>query len=597
MAAFAATLFLFAPAAPAAADSMSVQPDGGIVLIGSTWPEFGAMARLDPDGSLDGSFGVGGFVVDRRLPSLSALALQPDGRIVAVGRGGYQLARYLPNGTPDPGFAGGGIGGTVDPRQPNYFGSRGASEVVIRPDGGIVVGGTQQETVSRWTSPQAFVRRYDSNGGFLETVGQISPAASEPGLEVHLNGLVERPDGSLIGAGSYYSSASETGVEALLARFVPGSATPYDPAFGGGAGLVRPGFPKRNWSTTTANDIATDGDGMLVAGQAANTLLLARFNSDGVLDPSFGNGGFTNPPVNGPADASFFNNFGSTGSWAEALAVTDDGIVLAGGTTQWSKWEVTKVGPFCRECPQPLLARFDSGGHLDPAFGEGGLLRLPRPDGRVLEGAVEDVAALADGKLLVKGMVSGAGTEYTAPFVARLNADGSYDPSFGSGGWTVLTFPCMERSYAQLRRESCLPTIRATVRLRGLRKGQPTLSLRVRPEEEWARIRRIKLTMPEMLRPRKGFRKRARVVPVEGGSTRGEVRSIRAKNGHFQRRLIFDHLGWAREMRATLPAGSLEVFGRLPNRGNKLSFTLDLELVQDGGSVLGGQRRVVLLTG
>lgn len=594
----AAALLALAPAAPAAADSLLVQPDGRIVLTGKTWPDFAALARLNPDGSLDAGFGDSGFVVDRRLPSLSALALQPDGRIVGAGLGGYRLARYLPNGAPDPGFGGGGVGGTVDPRQPTYFGSRGASEIVVRPDGGIVVGGTQEEVVGKLTSPQASVRRYDGNGGFLETVGQISPPAGEPGVEAHLNGLLERPDGSLIGVGSYYSSASEKGTEALLARFVPGSGTAYDPAFGGGVGLVRPDFPPREWSRTEARDVVADGDGVLVGGQAGGTLLLARFKPDGALDPAFGNGGFVNPPVAGALKSTFFNNFGLAGSWAEALAVTaEDDIVLGGGTTQWSRVEVNKVGPFCVECPQPVLARFDSSGHLDPSFGEGGLLRLLRPDGGVIEGAVEEAIALADGKLLVKGMLSGQKLAFGAPFVARLNPDGSYDPSFGSGGWTVPAFPCVKRSYWQLRSESCLPTIRTTLRLKGLRKGRPTLSLRVRPEEEWARIGRVKVTLPPMLRPRNGFRKRARVVPVEGASARGKVRSRRAKNGHFQRRLFFDHLGWAREMRATLPAGSLEVFGQLPKRGRKLSFQLDLELVFDGGSVLAGDRKLTVLTG
>ena len=577
---------------------MFVQPDGRIVLTGETWPEFAALARLNPDGSLDAGFGAGGFVVDRRLPLLSALALQPDGRIVAAGVRGYQLARYLPNGAPDPGFAGGGVGGTVDPRQTLSFERNGASEIVLRPDGGIVVGGTQLELAEKRTSPQVFVRRYDGNGSFLETTGQVSPPASDPGLDVRLNGLLERPDGSLIGAGAYNSGISESRGQALLARFLPGSGTAYDPAFGGGAGLVRPGFPSEGWASTEARDLVADGDSVLVAGQAAGTLLLARFKPDGVLDSGFGQGGFANPPVDGTVDITFFSNYGPAGSWADALAVTpDEDIVLAGGTTRWSKWEMTKVGPLCSDCPQPLLARFDSSGHLDPAFGKGGLLRLLRPDGKVLDGAVEDVIALADGKLLVKGSVSGGELLRNAPFVARLNPDGSYDPAFGSGGWKVLTFPCMERSYAQLLRESCLPTIHTSLRLRGLRKGYPTLSLRVRPEEEWARIRRITVTMPEMIRPRNGFRKRARVVPLEGASARGEVRSRRSKNGHFQRRLVFDHLGWAREMRATFPRGSLEVFGRLPKRGAKLSFMLDLELVQDGGSVLGGQRRVVLRTG
>ncbi|HEX5988615.1 MAG TPA: hypothetical protein VFY75_00190 [Solirubrobacterales bacterium] len=595
----ATVLLALAPAVPAAAESLLVQPDGKIVVTGKTWPDFAAMARLNPDGSLDGGFGDGGFVVDRRLPPLTALALQPDGRIVAGGLGGFQLARYLPDGAPDPGFAGGGVGGTVDPSQPIYSDAIGPEEILVRPGGEIVVAGTQREAGKEWGSPQGLVRRYDGNGAFLETVGHIDLPPGVYGFESSLKGLVERADGSLIGAGSYYSAASKKGMQALLARFVPGSGTAYDPAFGGGAGLVLPDFPAQDWSATAAHDLVADGDGLLVAGKAAGTLLLARFDQDGGLDSGFGNGGFVNPPVTGTGNSPTSVTSGPSGSWANSLARTpDDDVVLGGGTAQWGSWQVNKmIGPFCARCPQPLLARFDAGGQLDASFGDGGLRRLLRPNGGILEGEVEDVIALADGKLLVKGIVAGVGLVHRAPFVARLNPDGSYDPSFGSGGWTVPVFPCMERSYAQLLRESCLPTIQAKVRVRGLRKGRPALFLRVRPLEGWARLRRVTVTMPPMLRPRNGFRERARVVPVEGGSRVGKVRSRRAKNGHFQRLLIFDHLGWAREMRATLPVGSLEVLGRLPKRGRKLTFDLDLELVQDGGSEVGGFRSLTVRTG
>jgi uncharacterized delta-60 repeat protein len=413
-----------------------------------------------------------------------------------------------------------------------------------------------------------------------------------------MNGLSEQADGSLVGAGSYYSAASKKGSQALLARFTPGSGTSYDPSFGAGAGLVLPDFPARDYSAAAAQEIAAVEGGVLVAGRAADTLLLARFDPDGVLDPAFGDGGFVNPPVAGTGTTPSYVSTGVVGSWANALAVAADGdVVLGGGTAAWSGWDINKmIGPFCVECPQPLLARFDSSGRLDPAFGEGGLRRLLRPDGGVLEGEIEDVASLADGKLLVKGLVRGGGLVFRTPFIARLDPDGSYDPSFGTGGWTIPPFPCLELSHAQLRREGCLPSIQTRLRLKGLRQGRPTLSLRVRPREDWARLRRLTVTLPQMLRPRSGFRKLARVVPVEGAS-RGVVRSPRAKNGHFQRRLVVDHLGWAREVRVTLPAGSLEIFGRLPERGRKLEFQLGLELVHDGGSVLGGNVGLVLHTG
>jgi uncharacterized delta-60 repeat protein len=428
----------------AKADSMAVQPDGKIILTGQTWPSFAAMARLNPDGSPDEGFGDGGFVVDRRLPPLSALALQPDGRIVAGAVGGYQLARYLTNGAPDPGFADGGAGGSVDPRQPGSFGaSVGPSEIVLRPDGDIVVAGTQEEEVGRWQAPLGIVRRYDGNGSFLETVGSVSPPPGVFGFESRLDGLLERTDGSLVGAGSYYSAASKKGSQALLARFVPGSGTSYDASFGAGAGLVLPDFPTGEYSDAAAREIVAVDGGLLVAGRAARTLLLARFDQDGVLDPAFGDGGFVNPPVAGAGTTPSYVSTAVVGSWANGLAVAPDGdIVLGAGTAAWSRWELNKmIGPFCVECPQPLLARFDSSGRLDPAFGEGGLRRLLRPDGGVLEGEIEDVASLADGKLLVKGLVRGAGLAFRTPFLARLNPDGSYDPSFGSGAGRSPPFP------------------------------------------------------------------------------------------------------------------------------------------------------------
>ena len=581
----------------AGADSMVVQPDGRIVLTGSTWPGFAALARLNSDGSLDAGFGEGGFVVDRRLPPLTALALEPDGRIVAGGVGGFQLSRYLPDGAPDPGFAGGGIGGTVDPEQPDFrYSGLGPNAIVVRPSGEIVVAGAQRE--GPWATQTAMVRRYDSGGRLLETFGRVPLRDGKAVVESHWSDLLEQGDGSLVGVGGIYSGAMEGGARVLLARFLPGSGTDYDASFGAGAGLVQPAFPSRDFFSVGGRALASSDGKLLVAGQSAGTFLLARLNSDGTVDSSFGSDGAVVPSFSGPADgdARGFADYAESG--ANALAVAPDGdLVLGGGTSLWSEWEVNKMrGPFCLDCPQPLLARFDSEGTLDPGFGEGGVLHLLAPDGSKLLGTVEEVVALPDGKLLVKGTgqptVSGIG----APFVARLNADGSYDPGFGNGGLAVVTFPCLERPFEQLRREGCLPTIESQLRLRGLRKRRPALSLRLRPQEDWARIRRVKVTMPSMLRPVRGFRKRARVIVVEGAVRRGKVRARRAENGHLQRRLFFDRLGLGRELRVRIPAGAMEVFGhRYP--GQKLEFQVEIQLVHDGSSELGGERTLTLFPG
>ncbi|HEY3108444.1 MAG TPA: DUF4082 domain-containing protein [Chloroflexota bacterium] len=92
------------------ASALAAQPDGKLVAAGKSCasPVYSSpcdfvQARYLPDGSSDPSFGVGGKVTTGF--AARALLVQPDGRLVAAGDG---LARYLPDGTPDPSFGDGG---------------------------------------------------------------------------------------------------------------------------------------------------------------------------------------------------------------------------------------------------------------------------------------------------------------------------------------------------------------------------------------------------------------------------------------------------------------------------------------------------------
>ena len=105
-----------------AAFALALQPDGKMVAAGATGRgDFAnngfALARYLPDGSLDRSFGVGGKVVsDFGWTGILALGLQPDGKLVAAGsaaigdRRTFAVARYLSDGSLDSGF---GVGGKV----------------------------------------------------------------------------------------------------------------------------------------------------------------------------------------------------------------------------------------------------------------------------------------------------------------------------------------------------------------------------------------------------------------------------------------------------------------------------------------------------
>ena len=98
-------------------DSVAIQNDGKIVVAGSV------LARFDTNGTLDSSFGTAGSVA---LVGRS-VALQSDGKIVVVGTG---LTRCLSNGSLDPSF---GIGGSVS--------SIGGTSLALLGNGKIVVAG------------------------------------------------------------------------------------------------------------------------------------------------------------------------------------------------------------------------------------------------------------------------------------------------------------------------------------------------------------------------------------------------------------------------------------------------------------------------
>jgi uncharacterized delta-60 repeat protein len=86
------------------ASEVRVQPDGKIVAVGGAGPSATDLAviRYLPDGSLDASFGAGGIVttdVSSDSDWAYGLVIQPDGRLVVTGYGGYPsdfvLARFV----------------------------------------------------------------------------------------------------------------------------------------------------------------------------------------------------------------------------------------------------------------------------------------------------------------------------------------------------------------------------------------------------------------------------------------------------------------------------------------------------------------------
>jgi uncharacterized delta-60 repeat protein len=124
---------------------VAIQGDGKIVAVGQNGDGDFALARYIPDGTLDTSFSGDGLQTTDFLGAgglANDVAIQANGRIVAVGftSGGatgsdFALARYNPDGSLDTSFSGDGR------KRTNMGGSDSANGVALQGDGRIVAVG------------------------------------------------------------------------------------------------------------------------------------------------------------------------------------------------------------------------------------------------------------------------------------------------------------------------------------------------------------------------------------------------------------------------------------------------------------------------
>ena len=176
---------------------LALQPDGNIVVAGRTSGanyDF-ALARYTITGTLDSDFGTNGITTTgfRGNDTAYGLVLQPDGKIVAVGqtRNNFALARYTGSGGLDNTF-------DSDGKVTTDFGSDETGRAVaLQPDGKIVaVGHTDGRRLS--------VARYNPDGSLDNTFGTQGRANNPLGGSGYDHGyaVAIQPDRKIIAAGS-----------------------------------------------------------------------------------------------------------------------------------------------------------------------------------------------------------------------------------------------------------------------------------------------------------------------------------------------------------------------------------------------------------
>jgi uncharacterized delta-60 repeat protein len=340
-------------------------------------------------GDLDTTFGNGGkkTVNFGGIDAATAVLVQPNGRVVAAGGGGpassFCVVRLRSaNGTLDPTFGSGGKR-VVD------FGTDDESVygAALQPDGKIVLAGDSrlQPAVVRLKANGALDTSFDGDGRKLFSwgaIGRVTAVVVAPNGKLLLGGF-SGPEGGNI------QVARMTAKGALDATFGAGGIATVD--FGG---------------TEFGEAIARQADGrIVVAGRSsAGGAVVARLRATGVLDTDFGGDGRVTLP--------------GGGSLSAVLVQPDRNIVVAGNASGSATMTVTRLKP-----DGSLDTGFGSGGTTTVAFGS-----LANP----LGGA----ARQPDGKIVIAGYTQDG--EDVA--VARLNANGSLDATFGAGGKATVDF-------------------------------------------------------------------------------------------------------------------------------------------------------------
>lgn len=265
-----------------------------------------------------------------------------------------------------------------------------ASGVAIQADGKIVAAGRAEGP----RVGEAFaLTRYNTDGTLDATFGGDGKVLTPGGTA---SAVAIQTDGKVVAAGEFSGGFA-------LARYKPNGT--LDATFGGD-GRVRSRLAAGG---AFATGVAIQSNGRIVAAGTSFALegagfALARYNTDGTLDATFGG--------DGKVRTRFAGN-----ALADALAVQSDGRILAAGTA------------FTDPGSRVALARYNIDGTLDVTFGGDGKVLTPG-------GSASALAIQPNDKIVVGGSSRAAGFA-----LFRHRRDGSLDDNFGGDGEVSASFP------------------------------------------------------------------------------------------------------------------------------------------------------------
>lgn len=409
--------------AAAYAFGATMAADGKIYLVGAATTDAPtgasmAVARLHPDGAPDESYNGDGDA-DGKVEhnpfqgemTLSAAALQPDGKLVVAGRAAVDtfpevdydmvVCRLMDTGALDEDF---GQAGTPGCRAIDFeLGSSGhdyGSSLVIQDDGKIVIAGGSFDG----GSVRPVLARVDANGaldtGGFGTNGKLVLEESPPSADLAAVGITSQ--GQIIAAGTAFLSQEDT--DFIVFR-VNANGT-QDMTYNEGFVQILFDLGDDGHRRDVASSLKVlDDDSVIIAGSAqhigSTQMAVAKIDVDGVLDDSFNGSGLLSPVF---CDVCL-------DAEARAVAIQADGSVVL-------------VGPVVSTVAADFgVLRVSETGEIDTTFGIDGRVTI---DFGLLESDPADTANavfIQGGKVVVTGSANAPGDDNSVFAVSRLKSD------------------------------------------------------------------------------------------------------------------------------------------------------------------------------
>ena len=301
------------------ATAVAVQADNKIVAAGQTiinGTSALGLARYNQNGSLDSSFGTGGRVILQPIRNPKAMAIQPDGKIIAAGSVGpdFAIVRLNPNGSIDTAFGADGIAVTSFGR-PSQI-----TSVALQPYGKIVAAGFAQVVGGNLT--EFAVARYNPDGSSDTSFDADGKVTTSFNISSSATAVRVQRNGKIVALGSALSNT--TGLDFAVARFnINGSLdATFDTDgkqttdFFGGDDIASAAAVQYNGSIVATGAASRDGRTDFAAarytGDALHRTVPYDFDGDGLSDVS----------VFRPTDGVWYLNRSTEGFYATHLGIS-----------------------------------------------------------------------------------------------------------------------------------------------------------------------------------------------------------------------------------------------------------------------------------